>query len=142
MLDKGSLHKRLQDLIDCYTTTDPLQEMSHVRSETNTEETALTWLALAVLHGLNSDAKRITLHVSENDEIESVLEYRKGRLPSPRADACGLIIETARDMVHLGEGQTEMPLVVGLGDSSIDLLIKIKNGGVDKKLMIEFSEQK
>ena len=50
MKDKQSLHLKVQELCDCYATTDPLKEMSDVAKDADKEEAALKWISLAVLH--------------------------------------------------------------------------------------------
>ena len=53
MKDKSNFHLKVQDLCDCFATTDPLKEMSEIMEDQNREEAALKWLALAALHGIN-----------------------------------------------------------------------------------------
>jgi hypothetical protein len=47
MKDKRSLHLKVQELCDCYATTDPLKEMSIVKDDEDKDEAGLKWLALA-----------------------------------------------------------------------------------------------
>ena len=61
MKEKRNLHLKVQELCDCYATTDPLKEMSVVGKDKDQEEAALKWLALAALHGVNNNAKEITI---------------------------------------------------------------------------------
>ncbi len=50
MKDKRSQHLKLQELCDCFVTTDPLKEMSEIENDgDDTEEAALKWIALAAL---------------------------------------------------------------------------------------------
>ena len=58
MKDTKSLHLKVQELCDCFATTDPLKEMSVVKNDADTQEAALKWLALAALHGVNNNAKK------------------------------------------------------------------------------------
>ena len=64
MKDKETLHKKVQELIDCFATTDPLKEMSELGKEGDVGEAALKWLALATLHGINRNAEKITVQHS------------------------------------------------------------------------------
>jgi len=41
MKDKGNLHLKVQDLCNCFATTDPLKEMSIVKNDAEKEEAAL-----------------------------------------------------------------------------------------------------
>jgi len=61
MKEKRNLHLKVQELCDCYATTDPLQEMSRLPEGTDKEEEALKWLALTALHGINHNASKITI---------------------------------------------------------------------------------
>ena len=48
MKDKRSLHLKVQELCDCYATTDPLKEMSIVKDDEDQDEAGLKWLALTL----------------------------------------------------------------------------------------------
>ena len=61
MKEKRNLHLKVQELCDCYASTDPLKEMSEVPNEADLEEGALKWVALAALHAVNNRAKKITI---------------------------------------------------------------------------------
>ena len=61
MRDKETLHRKVQELIDCFATTDPLKEMSELGKDSDKDEAALKWLALAALHGINMNAKKISI---------------------------------------------------------------------------------
>ena len=54
MKDKHSLHLKVQELCDCFATTDPLKEMSLLEKDAEGSGAALKWLALAILHGINA----------------------------------------------------------------------------------------
>ena len=41
MKDTTSLHLKVQELCDCFATTDPLKEMSKLAASTDTDEEAL-----------------------------------------------------------------------------------------------------
>jgi len=69
MKDTKSLHLKVQELCDCFATTDPLKEMSVVKDDADTQEAALKWLALAVLHGVNNNAKKISITRSDNGNV-------------------------------------------------------------------------
>jgi len=58
MKDKHSLHLKVQELCDCFATADPLKEMSLLEKDDDRTEAALKWLALAILHGINANAKK------------------------------------------------------------------------------------
>ena len=83
MKEKRNVHLKVQELCDCYATNDPLKEMSTVKNEGDKDEAALKWLALSALHGVNGNAKKITITRSKDGEINVTAEYRESELPSP-----------------------------------------------------------
>ncbi|MFO7739290.1 MAG: hypothetical protein R6V46_12495, partial [Desulfatiglandaceae bacterium] len=83
MRDKETLHKKVQEEIDCFATTNPLKEMSELGKSEDVEEAALKWLALAALHGINMNARKITIIKSGDGEVKVTAEYRPAQLPSP-----------------------------------------------------------
>ncbi len=61
MKDVQNLHLKVQELCDCFSTTDPLKEMSEIKTGEDRMEAALKWLALSVLHGVNNNAKKVSI---------------------------------------------------------------------------------
>jgi len=57
MKEKRNLHQKVQEMCNCYATTDPLKSMSQMVNE-DSEDAAVKWLALAALHGVNANAKK------------------------------------------------------------------------------------
>ena len=47
MKEKRNLHLKVQELCDCYATNDPLKEMSEIKADSDKDEAAVKWLALA-----------------------------------------------------------------------------------------------
>lgn len=140
MKDKGSLHLKVQEMCDCFATTDPLKEMSVVKDDTDKEEAALKWLALAVLHGVNNNAKKISITRLDNGNVKVTAKYRKTDLPSPGSEVAEKIIETVIGITHIEGGEGKTPLALGIRDSSIDLSIKMKTKNGGKKVTIKFPE--
>jgi len=137
MKDSQSLHKKVQEMIDCYVSTDPLREMENVSSDTDREEAAVKWLALAALHGINSKAKKISVH-KEGDEYTVVAEYRKSGLPNPGEEVGEKIINDLRELMHLEGEKGSMPLALGIRDSSMELKLKADREGDTEKVTLEF----
>ncbi|MBT8406408.1 MAG: hypothetical protein KJP05_03040, partial [Deltaproteobacteria bacterium] len=82
MKDKRSLHLEVQEHIDCFANTDPLKEMSEITKDTDKDQAALKWMALAVLHGLNFDAKKISIRRAPDGTTTVQAKYRRADLPS------------------------------------------------------------
>ena len=138
MKDAANLHQKVQGLCDCFATNDPLKEMSEVQSDTDTDEAALKWIALAVLHGINSNAKEITISNTKEGGAKVTAEYRKAELPSPGGPIGEKIIQAVRDISHLEGSKAETTLAFGIRNNSMDLKIKSKNEGDDQKITIKF----
>ncbi len=121
MKDTESVHKKVQEMCDCYATTDPLKEMSILSSDADKQEAAVKWLALAALHGVNHNAEKISIRRSGEGKVTVYAEYRTTELPSPGTDVGQKIFEAARDMTHIEGEKGKTDLALGIRDSSIEL---------------------
>ncbi len=138
MKDADNLHLKVQELCACFSATDPLKEMSALKSDPDSDEAALKWLALAALHGVNSNAEKITLTESSTGDIRVTAEYRKTELPSPGETIGQKILESVRKITHIEADKGKTPLALGILDSSIDLTVRIKDKKGSRKISIEF----
>jgi hypothetical protein len=136
MRDKQSLHLKIQELCDCYATTDPLKEMSDLPKDKDIQGAAMKWLALAILHGINDNAEKISLNRSDNKKVKVIAEYRKSELPSPGAEAGRLVLDTVRKVTHMEEG--EIPLAAGIRGGSIEMMLKIQKDNSGESVILEF----
>ena len=133
-----SLHLRVQEMCDCYTTTDPLQEMSKlVREEKDLQESAIKWLALAILHGINSNAKKIAIQRDDDGQVVVKAKYRSAELPPPNEKIASTVMEIMREITHI-EDKGKLPLSIGIQNSSIDLEAKLKLKKSEDKLELKF----
>jgi hypothetical protein len=138
MKDKRSLHLKVQELCDCYATADPLREMSLLAKMEDKEEAALKWLALALLHGVNDNAKKISVFSSKDGEIKVTAQYRKAQLPSPGPEIGGNIMTAVRDITHLEESEGETALAVGIRESRLEIAVRVKQDDEGETVTIEF----
>ncbi|HSO60853.1 MAG TPA: hypothetical protein VLR50_07440 [Desulfobacterales bacterium] len=138
MKEKRNLHLKVQELCDCYATTDPLKEMSVVGKDKDQEEAALKWLALAALHGVNNNAKEITIRRNKKGEVRVLAKYRRTELPSPGADVGQKIMAAIRDITHIEGDEGKTLLALGMRNDSLELKVKIKVHGAHEKVRIEF----
>ncbi len=138
MKDERNLHLKVQELCDCFATTDPLREMSQIPSAAGEEDIALKWLALAALHGVNSNASKITLSKGEDGNVRVTAEYRPSDLPSPGAAVGDQILAAIRGITHIEADKGKTQLALGLRDSSIDLAVKIKSKKGHEKVSLKF----
>lgn len=140
MKDPASLHVKVQELCDCYATTDPLKGMSELAHDADKGEAALKWLSLAALHGVNSSAKEIELFVGGDGSVRVSAEYREAELPSPGSEIAKKIVDALAEITHLEGGKGKTPLALGIRDSSIELEIKMKPKHGGNKISIKFPE--
>jgi len=138
MKDKQTMHLKVQELCDCYATTDPLQEMSSLEKDDDKDEAALKWLALAALHGINANAEKISIAQSKEGMVRVTAEYRKGILPNPGSEIGGKIIEAVRGITHVEGDKGKVPLALGIRDGSIEISIKMKRSEKGEKISLKF----
>lgn len=141
MKDKSNLHLKVQDLCDCFATTDPLKEMSVIRDDNSQEDAALKWLALAVLHGINDNAEKISLTQKKDGEVQVKAVYRKKTLPSPGKDLAGGIIDAVQSIAHFDHEKGKTDLALGIRDSSFGLALEMDTKKNKKKMVIKFPKQ-
>ncbi|MGA3175073.1 MAG: hypothetical protein ABSE25_11710 [Syntrophorhabdales bacterium] len=139
MRDMDTPHKRMQELCDCFAETDPLKEMAFVVRDADKEEAALKWLALAVLHGIDRHAKKISFERRADGSVKAEAEYRDAELPSPGPEIGARVIDAARQITHI-EGRGEIPLAVGIRDSSIELLVNVRKDSRGEKITLKFEK--
>jgi len=139
MKDSSSLHQKVQDLCNCFSNTDPLREMSNVPRDGDVDEAALKWLALAALHGVNNNAKKISFEQADNGDVKVTAEYNKTELPSPGADVGKKVFEAVKEITHIDNTKGKTRLALGLLDSSLELDVKVKDKPNSKKISLKFT---
>ena len=138
MKEMRSLHLRVQEMCDCYATTDPLEEMARMASDSgDVQESAVKWLALAVLHGIESNAEKIAIKHASDGQVHVEAEYRTTELPPPNEKIAAAVIDVVREITHI-EDKGSLPLSIGIRDSSVDLEVKIKSKDGNDQLKLKF----
>ena len=140
MKDMGTPHQRMQELCDCYAETDYLKEMALLSADADKEEAALKWVALAILHGVDRNAKEISLERSGDGAIRVVAEYRDTDLPAPSKEIGEKIVAAMRQITHIEGPKGEIPLAVGIRDSSIEIEAKIKEKDGGERISLRFGK--
>jgi len=138
MKDASNLHLKVQELCDCFATTDPLKEMSEVKDSQEVNEAALKWFALAVLHGINDNAKNITLTADEDGKVEVMASYRKSELPSPGTEIGRKVMEEIRDIGHMEKKKEKMTLALGFRNNDLELKIESSKKHGKETIKIKF----
>jgi len=140
MKDSPSLHKNVQEMCDCYATTDPLKEMSNLNIDASADGSVEKWIALAALHGVNQNAKKISIFRDDDGKVKVLAEYRTTELPAPGDEIAEKIFGAFREMTHIDEDKGKTAMALGIRDSSIDLGVKIKKKKGNEKVTITFPD--
>lgn len=140
MKDTESVHKKVQEMCDCFATTDPLREMSILKNDADKEEAAVKWLALVALHGVNSNAERISIRRSGEGKVTVYAEYRTTELPSPGGKVGQKIFDAIKGLTHIEGEKGKTDLALGIRDSSIELRVKLKKKDGGEQVTLRFPE--
>ena len=138
MKEKRNIHLKVQELCDCYATNDPLKEMSEIKGDSDQDEAAVKWLALAALHGVNDNAKEVSITRSPDGNIKVTAKYREAELPSPGSEIGEKIMSAVREITHIEGGKGKSPLALGIRDDSIELKIKMKTKDEGERVTLKF----
>ena len=138
MKEKRNIHLKVQEMCDCYATTDPLKEMSKIKGDSDQSEAAEKWLALAALHGVNNNAKEISIRRSKEGKIKVTAQYRESELPSPGSEIGKKIMNAVREITHIEGKKGKSPPALGIREDSIDLKIKMKSKNKGERVTLTF----
>ncbi len=138
MKDSGSVHKNIQEMCDCYSTTDPLREMSVLKNDADKDQAAVKWLALAALHGVNNNADNISIRRTADGKVTVQAEYRVTELPSPGNEVGQKIFQAIRAVTHIEGDKGKTELALGMRESSIGLEVKLKQKNGEERVTIKF----
>ena len=140
MLDKRSLHMKVQEEADCFATTDPLSEMAGLVKEQDAEEGALKWIALAILHGIDRNAETISLRRNSGGKISVTARYRECKLPGPPPAIGRKVFDVVKGVTHIEEEKGNASVAIGIRDSSIDLQFKLDRDGGEEEVVLKFPD--
>jgi hypothetical protein len=140
MKDERNLHQKVQEMVDCYATNDPLKEMSEIGQESDLDEAAIKWLALAALHGVNAGAKKIELELKPDGSVEVEAKYRGSHLPAPSPELAQKVLEVMRGITHLEGAKGKEPLALGIRNDSLSLGVKLEEKDGKSELKLKFPE--
>ncbi len=125
-------------MCDCFATNDPLKKMSKLQHELNTQEAATKWVALAILHGINSDAEEISIENTKTGSVKVIAEYRRAELPPPDTAISQEVINILKEIIHADSSQEDSTLALGVRNNSMDLRVKTREERGDSKVTIQF----
>jgi hypothetical protein len=141
MLDNRNIHMKIQEMCDCYATSDPLKAMSDMATDTSDPQSdAEKWLALAVLHGINSNAEKITIGQDRKGDVHVSATYRRTTLPAPHGSVAEAIIGAVRKITHIDNKKGKLPISIGIGNSSVDIEMKVKTTDGQEKISLKMGQ--
>jgi len=138
MLDKRTLHMKVQEHCDCFAETDPLSEMAGLVKEHDTEDGALKWIALAILHGIDRNAEKISLRRNAEGGVSVTAKYRKTELPTPPAQIGRKVFDVVKGITHIEGDKGNSAVVIGIRDSSVELEVKLDRDGAQEEVVLKF----
>ena len=140
MRDMGSPHKRMQELCDCYAETDPLKEMALLsRDRTRKSRPQMAGPGGSAWCRPKRE-KDISGKELRMEAVRVVAEYRDTELPAPDKEIGRKIIDAARQITHIEGTKGEIPLAIGIRDSSIEIRVKVKEEDGAEKITLKFGK--
>lgn len=139
-----NLHLKLQEMCDCYLDTSYEEELSSAADITEgeePEETAVKYLALAIMYGITEKAKSLKLKKKRDGQLKAVLNAeQKTPLPAPSQELFDRITGVVSSILHFEEGGGELPLSLGLRTGQVNLNVKLKEKEDKASLKLKFPE--
>ena len=148
VVDKRSLHLKLQEYCDCYMDTDPKKELDLISKEGpsadvtgDPEEVALKFLGLAILYGIKEKAQKISFVKTDAGEMMFNVEAAgRYKLPAPPPSMADEIFTVMRSITHLESPKAKEPLSLGLRNDQIELGVEFDTVQGKQVLTISFPE--
>ncbi len=141
-LKDPNLHLKLQEMCDCYLDTsyqDELNGAARITSNEELEETAVKYLALALMYGVTEKAKSVKIKKKKGGTIKAGLKSdEKIDLPPPSEKLFDAMTEIIRSILHFDEGGGELPLSLGLRTGGVELNVKLKEKEDETSLKFKF----
>jgi hypothetical protein len=105
------------------------------------EEDAFKYLALAIMNTVTEKAKKLSFKKSKDStKITIKAKEQKIELPVPSQDLIDKIIAITRAITHLEKDKGECPLVLGLKNDQLELLVKVKKEKEKESIKFEFPD--
>jgi len=136
-------HLKLQEMCDCYLETNFAKQLTAMVSSKSTDfmEDGFKYLALALLQATTEKAEKLSFEKYNNSIIVTLRSSaRKIELPSPSLEIMDAITGIMRDIIHLEEDKGKSPLILGLKNSQLDLLVRVKKDKKKESLTFNFPE--
>lgn len=133
-------HLKLQEMCDCYLETDYRTQLAKLCKQPgpDPEEEAVRYLALALMHTITEQARKLSLK-REKLEIKVKVESdgEKHSLPAPSVDLFNRVTATVRAILHLEGEKGESLLSLGLRNGAVEMRVKIREKDDEVALRFE-----
>lgn len=133
-------HLKLQEMCDCYLETDFRLQMAKLCKQpgADREEEALRYLALALMHTITEQARKLSMK-KEKLEVKVKVESdgEKHSLPAPPAALFARVVALVRAILHLEGEKGESMLSLGLRSGAVEMRVKIRENGDEVALRFE-----
>lgn len=134
-------HLKLQEMCDCYLETDFSKQLAAMGSSGSTDliENSFKYLALALLQATTQQAGELSF-VKKEDSIAVTVKTADQTipLPSPAPELIKAITAIIRSITHLDEEKGKSPLILGLKNGQLDLMVEIEESNKKEQLIIKF----
>lgn len=129
VLERHTLHQRLQEYCNCYLEADPKEELMRLSLggeasdfTGDVEEAAIKLLGLMILYGLRENAKSVELRRAANGKTRiHVKAAGTYQLPGPPSGLFEKAMDVAQSISHIEGTKGQIPLALGLAQDSIEL---------------------
>ncbi len=134
-------HLKLQEMCDCYLETDFSKQLAAMGSSGSTDlmENSFKYLALALLQATTQQAGELSF-VKTEDSIAVTVKTADQTipLPSPAPELIKAITAIIRSITHIDEEKGESPLILGLKNGQLELMVEIEEDKKKEQLVITF----
>jgi len=135
-------HLKLQEMCDCYLETDFRLQMAKLCKQPgpDPDEEAVRYLALALMHAITEQARKLTLK-KNGLAIKVKVENDGGKdsLPSPSPALFARVVALVRTILHLESEIGESQLSLGLRSGAVEMRVKIREKNEEAALRFELS---
>lgn len=136
-------HLKLQEMCDCYLETDFPQQLAAMGSSDSTDlmENGFKYLALALLQATTEQATELSFEKKDGSiTVAAKTADQTIPLPAPTPEILKAVTTIVRSIIHLDEKKGACPLILGLKNGRLDLMVEIDEGTLEEHLVIQFPE--
>ena len=145
VLLRRNLHKRLQEMCDCYLESEYKNELSVISKKGvsgdvtgDLTEVALKYLGLAILYTLEERGTRLFVGMADGTIISYIENDHRDTLPLPPENIARELLDIVREITHLDAEEATEPLSLGIRESRINLQIDVHREAGEEHIVLKF----